>query len=85
MRKQIDKLKAELNDPDVDPRIRKELMKDLEKSEKIYNDYLNNFPPELKHLAVIMNFTQINEMYFGGKLDPREPINRILNFGNAEA
>lgn len=85
MRKQIDKLKAELNDPNVDPRIRKELMKDLEKSEKIYNDYLNNFPPELKHLAVIMNFTQINEMYFGGKLDPREPINRILNFGNAEA
>lgn len=85
MKNQIDKLKRELNDPDVDPRIRKELMKDLERAESIYNQYLNEFPPELKHLAVIMNYNQLNEMYFGGKFDLREPINRVLNFGKAEA
>jgi hypothetical protein len=85
MRKQIDKLKAELNDPDVDPRIRKELLKDIERSEKLYNEYTTELPPDLRHLAVIMNFIQLNEMYFGGKLDLREPINRVLNFGKAEA
>lgn len=85
MKNQIDKLKRDLADDDVDPRIRKELMKDLERAEKIYNEYLNNFPPELKHLAVVMNYNQLNEMYFGGKFDLREPINRVLNFGKAEA
>ena len=85
MKNQIDKLKRDLNEPDVDPRIRKELMKDLERAEKIYDEYLNNFPPELKHLAVVMNYNQLNEMYFGGKFDLREPINRVLNFGKAEA
>ena len=85
MKNQIDKLKRDLEDPDVDPRIRKELLADLEKAEGIYNEYLNNFPPELKHLAVIMNYNQLNEMYFGGKFDLREPINRVLNFGKAEA
>ena len=85
MKNQIDKLKRELDDPDVDPRIRAELMKDLERAEKIYDEYLNTFPPELKHLAVVMNYNQLNEMYFGGKFDLREPINRVLNFGKAEA
>ena len=85
MRKQIDKLKRELEDPNVDPRVRKVLMKDLDRAEKLYNEYLNDFPPELKHMAVIMNYNQLNEMYFGGKFDLRDPINRVLNFGNAEA
>ena len=85
MKQQIEKLKADLNDPNVDPRIRTELLKDLERSEKIYNEYLTKLPPDLKHLAVIMNFIQFNERYFGGKLDLREPINRLLNFGHATA
>jgi len=85
MKQQIDKLKSDLNDPNVDPRIRGQLIRDIERSEKIYNEYLTKLPPELKHMAVIMNFIQFNERYFGGKLDLREPINRIFNFGNATA
>lgn len=85
MAKQIAKMKDELNNPEIDPRIRKELLKDLERSEKIYNDYCTKLPPEFKHLAVILNFIQLNEKYFGGQLDLREPINRVLNFGKAEA
>ena len=85
MKNQINKLRDELNDPNVDPRIRKELIKDLANAEKIYDEYLNKFPPELRHLAVIMNYNQLNEMYFGGKFDLREPINRVLNGSKAEA
>jgi hypothetical protein len=85
MRKQIDKLRAELEDESVDPRIRKSMQRDLDRAEKMYTEYIENFPPELRHLAVIMNFNQLNEMYFGGKLDLREPINRVLNAGKTEA
>ena len=85
MSKQIEKLRADLNSDDVDPRVRKELLKDLERSEKIYNEYVNKIPPEYKHLTAIVNFIQINERYFGGKLDLREPINRVLNFGKDQA
>ena len=81
MKKQIEKLKEELNDPNVDPRIRKVMLKDLEKSEKIYDEYVNTLPPNLKHLAVIMNYAILNEKYFGGKMDLREPVNRVLNAG----
>lgn len=85
MRKQIDKMRNELNAADLDPAVRKQLLTDLAKSEKIYNNYVNNFPKELHHLSVIMNYIQLNETYFGGKLDIREPINRVLNFGKSEA
>ena len=85
MKNQINKLRRELEDPNVDPRVRKELIKDLDRAEKIYDDYLNKVPDKFKHLAVIMNYNHLNEKYFGGKFDIREPINRVLNFGMAEA
>lgn len=85
MRLQIDKLRKELENPNVPPSLRKAMLKDLNRSEKLYDEYLNNFPKELKHLAVIINYIQLNEMYFGGKLDLREPINKLLNFGMDDA
>ena len=84
IKNQINKLRKELNSEEVPPQLKVLIEKDLQKAEKLYEEYLKMSPAE-KHLSVIINFRNINETYFGGKLELRDLINRMLNFGKAEA
>lgn len=84
IKNQINKLRRELNSKDVPPELKVSIEKDLAKAEKLYDEYLKMTPAQ-RHLAVIINFRNINETYFGGKLELRDLINRMLNFGKAEA
>ena len=84
IKNQINKLKRELDSEEIPNDVKKIIIKDLEAANKAYDDFLK-MPPELKHLSIIYNFIHFNEMYFGGKLEIRDILNRVINFGNAEA
>jgi hypothetical protein len=84
MKNQVNKLKRELAAEDMPPELKASIQKDLTRIEKIYNGYLN-MDPGFRHLAIVMNFRNYNETYFGGKMDLRDAINRVFNMGKAEA
>lgn len=84
MKNQINKLRRELDSNEVPASMKASIKSDLDKAEKIYDAYLKMDKNE-KHLSVIMNLRNINETYFGGKLEIRDVVNRIMNLGMAEA
>ena len=51
---------------------------------KIMEEYLK-FDDKERNISALMNFQRINILYFGGKLEVRDLINRVLNVGLAEA
>ena len=81
---QIDTLKKELNKEGVEPEVAKQIERDLDKCEKIYNSYLD-LPEEARHLTVLYNFINFNNIYFNGKLDVRYFLNNLLNLGHGDA
>ena len=81
---QIDNLKKELSKEGVEPEVAKQIKKDLDKCEKVYNSYLD-MPDEARHLTVLYNFIKFNNIYFNGKLDVRYFLNSLLNFGRENA
>ena len=84
MKNQCDKLRKELKNKDIPPKLRESIEYDLKRCEDEYNQYLK-LPAEFRYLSIIINFRTINETYFNGRLDFRDFINRLLNFGKAEA
>ena len=59
-------------------------------NQKTY-DLINIMNPNLKfddkerNISALTNFQRINILYFGGKLEVRDLVNRVLNVGLAEA
>ena len=47
-------------------------------------EYLK-FDDKERNISALMNFQRINILYFGGKLEVRDLVNRVLNAGLAEA
>ena len=84
MKNQINKLKRELNSGDVPDSLKVKVAKDLQNAEAIYNQYLQ-MDESQKHLVAIHAFRNLNERWFGGKLEFRDIINRIVNVGMTEA
>ena len=84
IKNQINKLERELDSDDIPPKMKEIIRNDLEKSRELYNAFLE-LPEEERHLVAIANFNHMNEMYFGGKIEFRDFINRVINFGMAEA
>ena len=84
MKNQVNKLKRELAEEGVPPELKASIQRDLTRIEKIYNGYLD-MDPKFRHLSIIMNFRSFNNTYFGGKMDLRDFINRVVNAGKAEA
>lgn len=84
MKNQVNKLKRELAEEGVPPELKASIQRDLTRIEKIYNGYLE-MDPKFRHLSIIMNFRSFNNTYFGGKMDLRDFINRVVNAGKAEA
>ena len=64
--------------------MKKSIKADLDKAEKVYNEYLKLSDDE-RHLSILINVRIINETYFGGKMELRDITNRIFSLGMAEA
>ena len=84
IKNQINKLKRELKSSDVPPEVKPLIERDLAEAEKLYDEYLK-MTPEQRNISLILAYRNINETYFGGKLEIRDIVNRLINFGNAEA
>lgn len=84
MKNQCDKLRKELQNEEIPYKLRESIEKDLERCEKEYQEYLK-LPPAFRYLSIIINFRTINETYFNGRMDFRDFLNRLMNFGKAEA
>lgn len=84
IKNQINKLRSELKNDDIPPEMKKIIAKDLDEAEATYDKFLS-LSPEFRHLTIISAYYNINETYFGGKLEIRDILNRVLNFGKAEA
>lgn len=84
IKNQINKLRKELASEDLDPSLKANIEKDIVKIDKLYDEYLH-MDPKFRYLAVIMNFRNFNETYFGGKMDFRDFVNRVMNVGQAES
>ena len=81
---QIDGLRKELKSKDIDPKVAKQISKDLDKCEKVYKEYLK-VPDDQRHLTIIYNIIQLNDLYFNGKMEIRSFINYVLNVGKDRA
>lgn len=81
---QVDKLRKEIDSGNYPPKLKKALHKDLDRTQKIYDNYVN-MDPAFQHLFIITAFRKINENLFNGKIDMRNFINSVLNFGHTEA
>ena len=84
MKNQINKLRRELESSDVPDNMKKSIKSDLDKAEKLYDAYLNMDDKE-HEISVLINLRNLNETYFGGKLELRDLFNRIFSLGMAEA
>lgn len=84
MKNQINKLRRELDSSEVPESMKKSIKADLDKAEKVYNEYLKLSDDE-RHLTILINVRIINETYFGGKMELRDITNRIFSLGMAEA
>jgi hypothetical protein len=84
MKNQINKLQKELNSSDLPPKMKASCQRDLNNSLKIYNRFLTMDPQE-RYLNLIISFRQINETFFGGKIDLRNYLNYVLNLGKTDA
>lgn len=84
IKNQINKLRKELESDEVPASLKAKIKKDLDNAEAIYQAYIE-MPEQYRHLAVIQNMHHFNEMYFGGKLEVRDILNKVLNVGKAEA
>ena len=84
MKNQINKLRRELDSSEVPESMKKSIKSDLDKAEKVYNEYLKLSDDE-RHLSILINVRIINETYFGGKMELRDITNRIFSLGMAEA
>jgi len=81
---QIDGLRKELKSKDIDPKVAKQIARDLDKCEKVYQEYLK-VPEDQRHLTIIYNVIQFNDIYFNGKMEIRSFINYVLNAGKDRA
>ena len=54
--------------------------------DQVYNQFLK-LDTQYQYLTIIQNWYHINEVYFNGKMDFRDYINRAINMGsdNSEA
>ena len=84
IKNQINKLERDLNDDRTPPEVKEIIKKDLDEANKIMEEYLK-FDDKERNISTLMNFQRINILYFGGKLEIRDLINRVLNVGLAEA
>ena len=84
IKNQINKLRRELDSSEVPESMKKSIKADLDKAEKVYNEYLKLSDDE-RHLSILINVRIINETYFGGKMELRDITNRIFSLGMAEA
>lgn len=84
IKNQINKLERDLNDDRTPPEVKEIIKKDLDEANKIMEEYLK-FDDKERNISALMNFQRINILYFGGKLEVRDLINRVLNVGLAEA
>ena len=66
------------------PEVKEIIKKDLDEANKIMEEYLK-FDDKERNISTLMNFQRINILYFGGKLEIRDLLNRVLNVGLAEA
>jgi len=71
----LDRLKRNLNDPSLDPRIRKELEKEIAQYEDFYyNVYLELEKNDNKKRIFSWAYANMVEKVFGGKMDLRELV-----------
>ena len=79
---QLNKMKRDLKDPNLDPRVRKELLENIESLENIVNNEILNMEnyktDETGISPVKFYYNYVIMKVFNGKLDPRE----LLNIGN---
>ena len=73
-----------MNDDRTPPEVKEIIKKDLDEANKIMEEYLK-FDDKERNISALMNFQRINILYFGGKLEVRDLVNRVLNVGLAEA
>lgn len=79
LRSQIDKLKRELNNPDLSPKLRKMIEEDIKNAEAIYEQYLNVHDDN--RLFISKFSRQIAEKFFGGKMNVKELLNALWSKG----
>ena len=86
IKNQINKLKRELENDNIPPKVKALIKADLEQAEAQYNQFLK-LDTQYQYLTIIQNWYHINEVYFNGKMDFRDYINRAINMGsdNSEA
>lgn len=73
----INKLRRDLNDPSIDPALKKAIQKDLDAMEQVYEDYLSvKDIPEFK-TGVLESYRRMNDKVFGSKLNIHEILNKL--------
>ena len=78
--KQLNKLKKEVKDPNIDERIRKDIEEDIKRLEDyIENEFLNIRTDENKRAIFTYMYNKVVIDVFKGKIDPRELLNLISN------
>lgn len=80
----MEKLEREIKSGQLPPSLKKSAMEDLKKNRRIYQKYLNAEVGD-KQFALIASYRTLNDSMFGGKLDIKHTINKIVNLGNYEA
>ena len=80
----MEKLEREINSGKLPPALKKSAMEDLKKNRRIYQKFLNAEVGD-KQFALIASYRTLNDSLFGGKLDVKHTINKIVNLGNYEA
>ena len=81
---QIDKLEREISSGNLPPPLKKKAQADLVRCRNIYNAYLDDKDGE-NMLSATFIFNFIMQKGFGGRIELRDYLNRLLNFGNYEA
>lgn len=73
-RSALDRLRKASKDPDLDPRVRKELNEQLERFEGYYKDYMDIQSNENKKYFFTWMYRQFVDKFFNGKMDVRELV-----------
>lgn len=80
----IEKLEHDIESGELPPSLKKSALKDLKKQREVYQKYLKAEVGD-KQLALLASYRVFNDSMFGGKLDIKHTLNKVLNAGQYEA
>lgn len=80
----IEKLEREINGGKLPPELKKSALADLKHTKKVYESFLKA-ETQTKQFALLACYRQMNDSVFGGKLDFKHIVNKIVNLGQYEA